>query len=218
MMTRLYSALPALGLAILIVAIAFVASRLVRGWVDAVLKNVGFDRMMEKIGLGRLRGSPEGVSLPSEVLALATQIAVLLVGAAQALEALELMTWAGYVNAILAFAVERLLVALLIVVLGFGIGTYVRALILARRQDESREGVVWVAASARYAVLVFAFTVAIHQLGVAEHFVRTAFILVFGSLCLALALALGLGGREVAGELVRRQFDRARGKEGDDGR
>jgi hypothetical protein len=215
MMSRLYSAIPALGLAILLIGIGVVAARLVRSWVDAVLKNVGFDRLMERIGLGKLRGSAEGLSLPSEVVAFAAQIAVILVAAAQGLEALELMTWAGYVNAILAFAVERLAVALLIVVLGFGIGTYVRSVILARRQAENAEGITWIAGTARYAVLVFAFTVAIHQLGVAEHFVRTAFVLLFGSLCLALALALGLGGRDVAGELVRRQFERARGKDPD---
>jgi hypothetical protein len=82
--------------------------------------------------------------------------------------------------------------------------------ILARRQADNSETITWIAGAARWSVLVFAFTVAIHQLGVAEHFVRTAFTLLFGSLCLALALALGLGGREVAGEIVRRQFERTR--------
>ena len=216
MMTRLYSALPALGLAIVLVGVGVIAGRLVRGWVEAVLKNIGFDRLMDRIGLGKLRGSAEGLSLPSEVLAFAAQIAVILVAAAQSLEALELHTWAGYVNAVLEFAVERLAVALVIVVLGFGVGTYVRGVILARRTLENAESITWIAGTTRYAVLVFAFTIALHQLGVAEHFVRTAFILLFGSLCLALALALGLGGREVAGELVRRQFERARGKDPDD--
>jgi hypothetical protein len=210
MMARLYAALPGLGLAILIMAVGILAARLVRGWMAAVLKNVGLDRMMERIGLGRLRGSGDGLALPSDALALAGQVAVVLIATTQALEALGLTTWAGYVDAVLTFAVERLAVAMVIVVLGFALGAYVRNVIRARRPVDAAEGATWIAGAARYAVLVFAFTIAIHQLGVAEHFVRTAFLLLFGSLCLAFALALGLGGREVAGELVRTQVARTR--------
>ena len=58
---------------------------------------------------------------------------------------------------------------------------------------------------------------AIHQLGVAEDFVLLSFGLMFGALCLAAALAFGLGAREVAGDIVRRRYDKARGDEGPGG-
>lgn len=63
---------------------------------------------------------------------------------------------------------------------------------------------------ARYAVLVFAFTMAVRQLDVAEDFVLLTFGLLFGALCLGGALAFGLGGREVAGDIVRRRYEKAR--------
>ena len=69
---------------------------------------------------------------------------------------------------------------------------------------------VWLAEFARSAVLVFAFTAAIHQLGVAEDFVLLSFALLFGGLCLAAALAFGLGSREVAGEIVRDRWNKAK--------
>ena len=53
-------------------------------------------------------------------------------------------------------------------------------------------------------MLVLAFTMAIHQLEVAPEFVLLAFGLLFGGLCLAAALAFGLGARDVAGDMVRR--------------
>jgi hypothetical protein len=59
-------------------------------------------------------------------------------------------------------------------------------------------------------VLVFAFTMAVHQLGVAEDFVLITFALLFGALCLAGALAFGLGSRELAGEIVRERYKKAK--------
>jgi hypothetical protein len=58
---------------------------------------------------------------------------------------------------------------------------------------------------------------AVHQLGVAEDFVLLSFGLLFGALCLAGALAFGLGSRDLAGELVRdryRKVKRDTGREG----
>ena len=55
-------------------------------------------------------------------------------------------------------------------------------------------------------MLVFAFTMAVHQLGVAEDFVLMSFGLLFGALCLAAALAFGLGSRDVAGDIVRKRY------------
>ena len=56
----------------------------------------------------------------------------------------------------------------------------------------------------RYAVVVFAFAMALQQVGFGESIVVTAFTLLFGAACLAVALAFGLGARETAGRAVQR--------------
>jgi hypothetical protein len=45
---------------------------------------------------------------------------------------------------------------------------------------------------------------------VAEDFVLMTFGLLFGALCLGAALAFGLGGRDVAGDIVKKRYDKAR--------
>ena len=92
---------------------------------------------------------------------------------------------------------------------GVAIGNYVRALVQARSAAPEAAQSRWLGEFARYAVLVLAFTMAVHQLDVAPEFVLLAFGLLFGGLCLAMALAFGLGGRDVAGEIVRRGVDQA---------
>jgi hypothetical protein len=53
---------------------------------------------------------------------------------------------------------------------------------------------------------------AVHQLEVAPEFVLLAFGLLFGGLCLAAALAFGLGARDVAGDMVRKGIQQAQGE------
>ena len=93
--------------------------------------------------------------------------------------------------------------------IGFALGHRVRAIIASREFAGSK----WVAELGRGAILVFAATMALNQLGVAEDFVLLAFGLLFGALCMALGLSFGLGGREVASEIVRERYDGMRGPE-----
>jgi hypothetical protein len=140
-------------------------------------------------------------------LGFAVQIGVILVGVAQALSTLDLEMWSAYVNTFLGYIIKNVAVATFVVGVGFALGNYVRDLIQARGGDNTGE---WMGEFARYAVLVFAFTMAVRQLDVAEDFVLLTFGLLFGALCLAAALAFGLGGREVASDIVKRRYAEAR--------
>jgi hypothetical protein len=51
---------------------------------------------------------------------------------------------------------------------------------------------------------------ALQELGVAPQIVTTAFAILFGAVALALALAFGLGNRELAGEITRAWYERYR--------
>lgn len=214
MMTRFWGLVPAIAVSALIVFIGIVVGQLVRKLVVAALKNVGFDRLMARLGFGKLPDRPDHLDEYSEILGLATQLAIILLAVAQALDNLQLDTWSVYVNQFLAYMLKNVLVALVVVGVGFGIGNYVRDVIKSRRGEDEDVG-RWLGEFARYFVLVFAFTMAVRQLEVAEDFVLISFGLLFGALCLAAALAFGLGGRDVAGDIVKRRYEAARRKLGD---
>ena len=61
-----------------------------------------------------------------------------------------------------------------------------------------------IAALAKYAVVIFAFAMALQQIGFGDTIVVSAFVRLFGAVCLALALAFGLGSREAAARVVAR--------------
>lgn len=208
MMGRFWMLLPDLAVAALILGFGWYGGGIARTIVTNVLKGIGFDDLSAKLGFGKLHDWNETLDEPSELIGAGVQGGVFLVALAQVFENLKLHTWAEYVNGLLEYAVRNVAVAMIIVGVGFALGNFVRDLIAARK-DADAEAQQWLGSLARYAVLVFAFTMAVRHLDVAEDFVLMSFGLLFGSLCLAIALAFGLGSREVAGDIVRRQYDRA---------
>jgi len=60
----------------------------------------------------------------------------------------------------------------------------------------------------RWAVVIFTGAMVLDQLGIAKEIVIAAFSIIFGGIVLALAIALGLGGRNIAKEALERRLRR----------
>lgn len=208
MITRFWLLLPNIAVSVVVVVVGVFIGRMLRGVVAGALRGLGFDGLLRRLGFPEVQPRADRLGEPSELVGFAIQVAIVMLAAAQACENLELMTWAHYINFFLGYLLRHVLVALAVVGVGLAIGGYVRDLIAAKAAEgEAQSGNArWLGEFARYAVLVFAFTMAVHQLGVAEDFVLMSFGLLFGALCLAAALAFGLGSRDVAGEIVRKRY------------
>lgn len=208
MMSRFWMLLPDILVGILLLGVGWSVGGIVRNLVTRALKNVGFDSILERLGFSAITNWNENLNEPSEFVGAAAQGGIVLVAATQVLDNLGLRTWKGYVESFLGYVLQNVTVSIIILCVGFAIGNMVRDIVAARK-DVSPEAQRWLAGLARMTILVFAVTASIQRLQIAEDFVLLAFGLMFGGLCLATALAFGLGSREVAGEIVRRQYERA---------
>jgi small-conductance mechanosensitive channel len=66
--------------------------------------------------------------------------------------------------------------------------------------------------SIRFVIWILAISMALEELGVARQTVIAAFSIVFGALMLGLAIAFGLGGKDLARNFLERNLgDRKRG-------
>lgn len=63
---------------------------------------------------------------------------------------------------------------------------------------------------AHVAIVAVGAMVSLQQLGVGEDLITTAFALLLGAVCLAIALAFGLGGREVASKILNTEYEKRR--------
>ncbi len=208
MMGRFWAILPAALMSGIIVAIGVVLARFAKEITTSLLEGLGFDTLLSRVGMADLAEKNEHLARPSLLAGRVAGVAVVLIATVQALENIELTTWASYLDTLLGYAVQNVLPAIIIVGIAFALGAFVQDLIASTASDDNAER-QWLASIARYAILVFSFTMALHQLNVAQSFVTTSFAILFGALCLAGALAFGLGGREVASDILKRRYEAA---------
>lgn len=68
----------------------------------------------------------------------------------------------------------------------------------------------------RSVIIVFVLSIAFEELGLAEQTMLVAFGIAFGALMLGLAIAFGIGGRELAQSFLEKRFVRPRKEESED--
>jgi len=136
-------------------------------------------------------------SAPSALAAGISFWAAVLVALAVGVNALEPGALRNVLAEMVAF-LPRLLTSAFIVLVGFGLAALARRSVLLAAVNS---GLPWARAGARLvnvAVLVFFVAMALDNLGVARSILVAAFSIVAGGFVLALALAFGLGARDLA--------------------
>ena len=103
----------------------------------------------------------------------------------------------------------QVLIGMLIVGVGLAVANWSERRILSGAAGKPQPQRAVLAMGAKYAIMAFVLAGAMQQMGIAREVVVLTFGLAFGAVCLGLALAFGLGSREVAGEYIRESFRRA---------
>lgn len=104
--------------------------------------------------------------------------------------------------------VPNVVAALVILVFGMVFARFVRGLVDAYLTNVGVKGSRNIAFLVQGALLTFVGILALEQLDIDIRLLTSAFQLAFGGLCLALALAFGLGGRAWAEALLERTWKR----------
>ena len=193
MLTTVLNAIPAFFGAVIVLGVAYFAGKLVSGLVSNLLKGIGFDNLLEKLGFQTEK--KEGQRSLSDIVGLLVLVAVMLLASIEAANILGLDILANIIADLTAFGGQALL-ALVI----FGFGLYLANLARSVIISASGENSAFTANLARIAILVFAIALALQQLGIASEIVNLAFGILLGTIGVATALAFGLGSREIAGK------------------
>ncbi|NET38187.1 MAG: mechanosensitive ion channel [Cyanothece sp. SIO1E1] len=135
---------------------------------------------------------------PSEVVGIIVMVAIILFGAIAATEVLQFEALTGVVRAILSVS-ARVLSGVLV----FGVGLYLANLAFGIINSSGTPQAKTLGQTARIAIIALVGAMALQQMGVATNIVNLAFGLLLGAIAVAIAIAFGLGGRDVAAEQVR---------------
>jgi hypothetical protein len=187
-------------LAILIIGyfVAKVVARLVR----KLLERVGFDRMLHSGTAGTWIAKV--TARPSDLLG-TIAFWVLFVGAISiALDVLGIQAVDDFVAAVWGY-IPNVIAAILIFLAAGAIAAGVAALVMRTMGDTSTGRIVGTAAP--ILIMAIAGFMILDQLMIAEEIVTITYAALMGAIALGMALAFGLGGREVAAEMLRGAYE-----------
>lgn len=206
MLDTILGALPAIFAAGLVVAIAYVVGRVVAGLITNLLAGAGFDAVLTRMGLGK--EPAEGERTPSEIVGYLVLVAIMLFASIEALRLLGFESVADLVTQFTAFA-NQVILGLII----FAIGLYLANLAAKTVQASEAAQAGLLAMAARVSVLVLAGAMGLRQMGLANEIINVAFGLLLGAIAVAVALAFGLGGRELAARELEEWLRSVKSKE-----
>jgi len=199
--------LPALLGALVILFAGYLLARLVERGVDRLLRRIRFDRMLERGGVMEVVERSGSRINPIRVIANLFFWLLMFTVIVLAANALGLQSLADVFSELISY-IPSVIAAIVIIVIGIVLGEFVGGLIMA--SAGALHGGTTLARAGRAGVILLAVFMALQQLGVATEIVTTAFAILFGAVALALALAFGLGNRDLAGEVTREWYMRYR--------
>ncbi|MDE3127613.1 MAG: hypothetical protein KGL38_06380 [Gemmatimonadota bacterium] len=197
---------PLAGAAVILFA-GYLVAKLLQRMTERLLRRAQLDQILERGGV--LEAVERGGTHPNPSRAVAgfvfwiVMFAVILVAA----DALGLPSLANVFSELVSY-IPSLIAAIIIVLVGIVLGGFVGGLIAA--SAGALTGGRMLARVGRGGVILLAVFMAVQELGIATDIVTTAFAILFGAVALALALAFGLGNRELAGDVTREWYARYR--------
>ena len=174
---------------------------------DRLLRRIRFDALLERGGVMEVVERSGSHVNPIRVIANLVFWLLMFAVIVLASNALGLQSLADVFSELVGY-IPSVIAAIVIIIVGIVLGEFVGGLILA--SAGGLHGGTALARIGRGGVILLAIFMALQQLNVATEIVTTAFAILFGAVALALALAFGLGNRELAGEVTREWYARYR--------
>jgi len=195
MLATVMNAIPSLFWAAVILAITYFVARLVSELVTALLTGLGFNKVLGMIGLGA--ENTAGQWTPSQVVGYLVLVGLMLLASIEAADVIGFAAVGLIIEQFLDFALQVLL-ALVVLWLGLFLANIAYKAVLGAAGSHAKV----LAQVARIAIIIFAAALALGQAGIADEIVNMAFGISLLAVALAVALAFGLGSREIAGREV----------------
>lgn len=217
MLQQILNTLPAIFTALAILIIGYFLGRFISDLVTSILTSLGFNNIFAVLGLPSPRqtavyteaGAPVSTPTrtPSEIVGIIAFVGIMLFATVAAVNILNIAALTALISGILIIF-GRILAGLVV----FGIGLFLANLAFSIIASSESSQARILGQVARIAIITLVSAMALRQIGVASDIVNLAFGLLLGAIAVAIALAFGLGGRDIAREQVREWLDSFKSK------
>jgi hypothetical protein len=205
MMKRLALFLPKLLALLSFILLGIVIGLAVKAVLQRLLKAVRLDVLSEQWGL-QAAMAKAGFKQPlSQVVGRIAFWTVFVLFVFMGVDALDLPATAGLMGQILGF-LPSIVAAGLLLLVGVLLGNFFAEATLIATVNAQIQEARLIASLVRWGIFLFTAAMVLTHLGIAREIVVAAFSIVFGGVVLALSIAVGLGGRNIARDVLERRW------------
>lgn len=206
-LSRLASLLP--GMLALLVAVLFAAllAWLVAFVLRRFLRSIQFDKQLEKWGFANIAElSPE--QSPTLLVTRVISWSIILMGFGLGLGAFDAALTSELTLRLFGY-LPNVISAILVILVGSVVARYLARSVLIESVNMNLQYARLLSIGVRWMVMVVTIAMALENLQIGSGIVHLAFGILFGGIVLALALAVGLGSKELVSRSLERESTRA---------
>ena len=196
---------------IIVLAIGWIVAKVVKGVVTKLLQKVGIDRALHSGSTGSYVNKVAPDLKPSSTIGSLAYWFIFLGAVAIAVSQLGIAALDNFVAAIAAY-IPNIIAAVLIFVIAGVVAAAIGGLV-ARTMGDTPTGKI-VGSVVPVLVMAIATFMILNQLQIAEEIVTITYAALLGSAALAMALAFGLGGRELADRMLSDAYEKGQEQRG----
>ena len=205
------SYIPQLIGAIVILIVGYIIAKILQGVVGRLLQSIGFNSWMEHGGIKQFFDRAQTRHTPASIIGMLVFWFIFIIALTMGADALGIPQVSAVLAQLIAY-IPSIIAAILILILAALLANFLASIVRGATGSEL------LASVARYVIIVYAVFAALTQLGVAVELTAPTFLIVLGAVALALAIAFGIGGREVARDIVEKAYNQRQQVTGDSGR
>ncbi len=198
-------------LVIIILIIGWLISKVIKAVVTKALKAVKLDVLSDRIELDKLLGKGGITYSFSELVGIVCYWLGLLVTFMVAINAIGLTIAADLLNKVVLY-IPNVIAAMFILVLGMFAATLMRNIVRTAANNAGLSQAKVLAQIVETVVIVFAIFVGLEQLQIGIRITELTISIVLGAIGLGLALAFGLGCKDIAGKFVAELVEKLKKK------
>ncbi|MBN1526692.1 MAG: hypothetical protein JW919_03805 [Candidatus Omnitrophica bacterium] len=201
MLVKIWGFIPTITGAILILVCGWLIAKLLETIVVKVLKAIKLDMASEKAGVANVLAQGDIKITLSELIGGIIYWLIMLVVAVTVLNALNLAVAANLLSRLVEY-VPNILAAIFVLVLGSFLATFVSAVVRTTANNAGVKNSKFLSQISQTIIVIFSVIIAVEQLNIATAFIALTVNIILASLGLGIALAFGLGCKDMVGKMV----------------
>jgi len=205
MTKRMALLFPKLLALISFVVLGLVVAMAVKAVLTRLLTAVRIDALSERWGLQPALAKAGLKQSLSQIIGRVAFWTIFVIFTFMGVDALDLPATAGLMGQLVGFVPSVIAAGFLLLVGVLLSNFFAEAALIAAVNAQVQEARL-IANLVRWGILLFTAAMVLTQLGIAKEIVIAAFTILFGGVVLALAIAVGLGGRNIARDALERRW------------